>query len=309
MKAVDSEKAPSLYYRDFTITNQTPSNICIGMCNNQREKNVSEVATHSFSPDQSACLIQKNKSYLQRKKDDLFQQSHNDVQRDRPIFLHLLSSISTSADNFEFVSSAYKDLEKVITMQTIYIEGLCKTEIHNWKSSTADMKSVLQQKRPQLYDCNLSPATLLDVVHITAKQCKSEPSKEVKTVIHEQYRTLSNQSLDSMEKLALVSCFNYCSAFGHATGYPPQNLIKIDFEENIDHDLAEEKGIAILKADLAVRTTKRYNQIPVEKYLIDLMVVCDNGEVSKKMLDFLLGPECLKTEVWRNVFGHKSFGK
>ncbi|ETN97390.1 hypothetical protein RFI_40139, partial [Reticulomyxa filosa] len=307
MKAVDSKKVPLLYYRDFIITKKAPSNIHIGRHNNQKNK-VNEVATQSFSPDQSACLIQKKKNYWQRKKDDLFQQGHNDVQRDRPIFLHLLSSIGTSADDFEFVSSAYKDLEKVITVQKNYIEGLYKTEITNWKSSTADMKSVLQQKRSQLYDCNLSPATLLDVVHITAKQCKSEPSKEVKTVIHEQYRTLSNQSLDSMEKLALVPCFNYCSAFGYETGHPPQNLTKIAFEENIDCDLAEEKGIEILRVDLAVRT-KKNNQIPVEKYLIDLMVVCDNGEVSKKMLDFLLGPECLKTEVWRNVFGHKSFSK
>ncbi|ETO01362.1 hypothetical protein RFI_36078, partial [Reticulomyxa filosa] len=303
MKAVDSEKAPSLYYQDFIITKKTPSNIHIGMYNNQREDKVNEVATCSFSPEQSACLIQKKKYW--EPKTFFFSQSHNDTQRDHSIFSHLLSSIGTSADNFEFVSSAYKDLEKDITVQKIYIEGLYKTEIANWKSSTADMKSVESQS----YYRNLSPATLLDVVHITAKQCKSKPSNEVKTVIHEQYRILYNQSLDPMEELALVPCFNYCSAFGYEAGHPPQNLTKIDFETNIDCDLVEEKGIAILKVDLAVRTTKKNNQVPVEKYLIDLMIVCDNDEISKKMLDFLLGLGCLKTEVWRNVFGHKSFGK
>ncbi|ETO00354.1 hypothetical protein RFI_37093, partial [Reticulomyxa filosa] len=159
---------------------------------------------------------------------------------------------------------------------------------------------------------NLSSATLLDAVHITAKQCNNEPPKDVKDVLKEQYRALcGGGDLDPMEKLTLVPCFNYCSAFGYETGPASECVTKINFAHIDDKSIAE-KAISILKVDLVVRTTKKCNQIPVERHLVDLMAVCDDNEekeCSEKILNFLLGQECPKTEVWRNVFSHALFSK
>ncbi|ETO32578.1 hypothetical protein RFI_04539, partial [Reticulomyxa filosa] len=296
MKAVDSEKTPSLYYRDFTITKNVTRKFRVGMCNNPGNGKATDVAIYSLSYKQSACLVQKKKGFSQ--------QNHDDTQRDYSIFLHLLSSINISADDFEFVSSAYSSLAENINLQNNQIEELYNEEIINWKIPC----------RHEIKPCNhnLSSATLLDAVHITAKQCNNEPPKDVKDVLKEQYRALcGGGDLDPMEKLTLVPCFNYCSAFGYETGPASECVTKINFAHIDDKSIAE-KAISILKVDLVVRTTKKCNQIPVERHLVDLMAVYGGNnekEYSEKILNFLLGPECLKTEVWGNVFGHKSFGK
>ncbi|ETO16450.1 hypothetical protein RFI_20886, partial [Reticulomyxa filosa] len=303
MKAVDSKKTPSLYYRDFTITKNVSSSVRVGMYTGK----IREIANYSFSHDRSACLIQKKKGFF-----DFSQQNCNDTQRGHSIFFHLLSSISASANDFEFVSSAYNDLEKENVQET-RIEAWCNLEIINWKSATANMKSVyrftfLRKLLKADCSCNLSPATLLNAVYITAIHCNNEPPKDVKNMLWQQYCILRNQLLGPVEELALVPCLNYYSALGYILSDAPACLAKINFE-NIDNGSMAEAGISILKVDLLVRTTKNKNQIPVEKYLIDLMVIRENENLSKQILDFLLELECPKTEVWRNVFSHESFGK